>query len=251
MQYVKLKPRKSGLKVWEKVRIIAGEGSDAGVFEARIEDFVQEGIVVTYPELVSGSTLLRQGLTVRVQVTREDAAYQFTSVIRSHDSGESGRRVVLTPPLSLQRIQRRQFARVDISSQIDYAPFRSAVDWDAWRDSLSWQKTRSLDVSGGGVLLKLTESIPRESLLVLKIDFMPKAGLPEAVVGVCCRECSKEGSLCCGVKFILASDLHRYVDKKVYARLPKELKEFDVHAQDRLVMYLFHKQIELRQKGLI
>ncbi len=240
-----------GLKVWEKVRIIAGEGSDAGVFEARVEDFVDGGIVVTHPELISGSVLLRQDLTVRVQITREDAAYQFTSVIRAFGSQTLGRRVVLTPPVRMQRIQRRQFARIDISSQVDYARFRSVTDWQDWRNSLNWQRTRSLDISGGGVLLKLSEEIAAESLLILKIDFMPGIGLPEAIVGICCRECVQGADRCCGVKFLLKSDLSRYVDNKVHARLPQELKEFDAHIQDRLVMHIFHKQIELRQKGLI
>jgi c-di-GMP-binding flagellar brake protein YcgR len=248
---LKLKPTKGDLKVWEKVRIVAGDGPEAGVFEARIEDFVPEGIVVTYPELVSGGVLLRQGLTVRVQITREDAAYQFTSIVRSHSDASIGRRVILTPPASLRRIQRRQFARIDISSEVKYTRFRSETDWMNWPEGVSWKSTRSIDVSGGGVLIKLTEDIPRESLLLLKIDFMPSAGLPEVTFGVVCRECIQEASRCCGIKFVLKNDLHRYIDRKVMDRLPEELTAFDVNAQDRLVMYLFRKQIELRRKGLI
>ncbi len=251
MESVRSKSRKNELKVWEKVRIIAGEGSDAGVFESRVEDIVDGGIEVTYPELVSGGVLLRQGLTVRVQITREDAAYEFSSVIRSHGKGIVGRRVILTPPTSLRRIQRRQFARINISSRVEYARFRAAANWDAWRTDLTWRRTQSVDISGGGVLLKLVEGVPRESLLILKIDFMPKIGLPEAIIGVCCRECVHHANLCCGVKFLTASDLPRYVDQKVFGQLPRELKEFDTQAQDRLVTHFFHKQIELRQRGLI
>lgn len=251
MPHLKLEPTNGDLKVWEKVRIIAGEGSEAGVFVARIEDFLPEGIVVTYPELVSGGVLLRQGLTVRVQITREDAAYQFTSIVRSHRDSSEGRRVVLTPPSSLRRIQRRQFARLEISSQVKYALFKSGFDWSSWPDGVSWKKTRSVDVSAGGVLLKLDEEVGREALLMLKIDFLTLAGLPEVIFGVVCRTCTQEASRCGGIKFILKSELHRHVDRKTLKRLPGELMEFDANAQDRLVMYLFRKQIELRQKGLI
>ena len=251
MQNVRLKPQKSELKVWEKVRIIAGEGSGAGVFEARIEDFVAEGVVVTYPELVSGSVLLRQGLTVRVEITREDAAYQFTSIVRSYDNGTVGRRVVLTPPVSLRRIQRRQFARVDVSTQIDYALFRTSFDWSNWPDGIEWRRSRSIDISGGGVLMKVIDEVPAKALLLLKIELMREAGLPETILGLWCRQCTREESLCCGVRFLLSSELNRFVDKRALGRLPVELKAFDAPAQDRLVMYLFHKQIELRQKGLI
>lgn len=251
MVQVTAKPNKNELKVWEKVRIIAGEGSAAGVFEARVEDFVPEGIVVTYPELISGGVLLREGLTVRVQVTREDAAYQFNSVVRSHDSGPSGRRVIMTSPARLQRIQRRQFARIDISSQVSYARFRTRSDWENWPEGMKWMHTRSVDLSGGGILIKVKEKVGKDSLLVLKVDLFTELELPSAIIGVCVRECVKEQSLCAGVRYLLAPELQRHMDRKTLRRIPKELKEFNAHAQDRLVMHLFHKQIELRQKGLI
>ena len=228
MQHLKLKPTKDDLKVWEKVRIIAGDGADAGVFEARIEDFMPEGIVVTYPELISGGVLLRQGLTVRVQITREDAAYQFTSVVRSHNDHLAGRRVILTPPVSLRRIQRRQFARIDVSSEIRYSRLKKDADWSTWPDGLKWKKTRSIDVSGGGVLMKLSEGCARDTLLLLRIDILKEAGLPEIIVGVVCRECTKENSRCCGIKFVVNSELHRYLDAKGLKSLPGVLKEFDL-----------------------
>jgi len=248
---VKLKTQDKGLKVWEKVRIIAGEGSAAGVFEARVEDIVDEGIVVTHPQLVSGSVLLREDLAVRVQITREDAAYQFTSVIRSHGDKSIGRRAILTPPMNFRRVQRRQFSRIDIVSKVDYTRFRATADWNDWRNGHTWHRTRSFNISAGGILLKVTRKVATNSLLILKVDLMRQVGLPEMILAVCCRECTRNASLCCGVRFLLASELHRYIDQKVLRKMPRELKEFDTHFQDRLVMHLFHKQIELRQKGLL
>jgi hypothetical protein len=34
-------------------------------------------------------------------------------------------------------------------------------------------------------------------------------------------------------------------------RLPETVREFDTHAQDRLVNYVFRKQIQMRNKGLL
>ncbi|RKX25695.1 MAG: hypothetical protein DRP45_05340, partial [Candidatus Zixiibacteriota bacterium] len=105
------------LRVWEMIRIIVGEGSDAGHYRARIEDMVPESLVITAPVFVSGKTLLRHGLSVNVQITREDAAYGFQSVVRVEKT-PGGRRTTLTPPTEMRRVQRRLFARAEIPTSI-------------------------------------------------------------------------------------------------------------------------------------
>jgi len=173
----------ANLKVWEKLRLVVGEGSQAGIYEARVEDFINGGVVITAPEFIGGHSLLRNGVQVVVQITREDAAYQFDSLVRMLP-GDDSKRIILTPPRHLQRIQRRQFARVEYSSRVVVAHIKPDQDF-------------------------------------------------------------------CGLQFVLVHELKDFFPSPDLRRIPGELMRFDSNAQDKLVNFLFHRQIELRQKGLI
>lgn len=70
------------LRVWEKIELLVGDGDSAGHYLARIEDFINGGIVITEPEFLSGNSLMRENADIMVVVCREDAMYQFASTIR-------------------------------------------------------------------------------------------------------------------------------------------------------------------------
>ncbi len=241
---------REGLKVWERLRIIVGEGSSAGVYTARIEDIINGGIIVDNPEFVTGNTLLRQGVDVLVQCTREDAVYQFHSTVRSQGRGNV-KRVILTPPSRMQRVQRRLFARVELSSRVKYAEYHPAFDWNDWRERTPWYDSFLVDISGGGALFRAPEAVADGSLLLVEIELFHKSHLPEVVLCQSRRHARKEQDWLCGVEFILAADLKRHLNEGDIKRMPAELKQFSGRKQDALVTFLFQKQIELRQKGLI
>jgi hypothetical protein len=238
------------LKVWERIILVVGEGADAGIYDARIEDFINGGILVTNPEFVSGNTLLRQGMVISVQVNRDDAAYQFQSRVHQHGNG-SVKHIILTPPKRLQRVQRRMFVRVEVSARVDFALVPENVDWSRWEETLPWQMSRLLDISGGGVALRTAETIAPRTMAVLKIDFFPEAGLPAFVLGRTMRMFARATELYCGLQFILGDQVRDYLSGAALKGLPGCLTGFDPHSQDRLATYLFRKQVELRQKGLI
>jgi hypothetical protein len=238
------------LKIWERIRLVVGEGTDAGIYDARIEDFINGGILITNPEFVSGKSLLRQGIVINVQINRDDAAYQFQSRVRQHTNG-SAKCVILTPPQRLQRVQRRMFVRIELMARVDYAVIPTEVDWSRWEETLPWQTASLHDISGGGVALKVTESHPTGTVVVLKIDFFPEAGLPEFVLARTQRSFKRSADSYCGMQFVLSDALKDHLSGPLLHRLPRCLANFDQHSQDRLANYLFRKQVEQRQKGLI
>ncbi len=238
------------LKVWEKIHLVVGEGRQAGVYVARVEDILNGGIVVTDPEFLSGHTLLRDGVAVDVQITRDDAAYQFRSRVRLRHSDDV-RRVILSPPRGYQRIQRRMFARVELPVKVGYAPITPGFKWADWEQQLTWYQTDASDISAGGVLIRLPEPIEVDSLVVLQVGVFPEADLPRMVIAGCRRTFKNEEQPYAGLEFVLTADLGRYFARDQLKSMPGAVKGFDRRAQDRLVTFLFRKQIELRQKGLI
>jgi len=118
----------------------------------RIEEIINGGIFITPPEMVSGNTLLRNDLPVIVQIVRDDAAYQFHSRIRVSGSGET-RRFILTPPQRMQRVQRRMFARVDVTTRIEYALIQSGMIGRSGKKIRVGAKPVSVDMSPVGCWL--------------------------------------------------------------------------------------------------
>lgn len=238
------------LRIWEKLRILVGDERDAGVYVARIEEFINGGIIITNPEFVSGNSLLRNDLPVIVQIAREDAAYQFHSRIRLQGD-EALRRFILTPPRGLQRVQRRMFARVDFPTRVSYALLPTDSKWQNWEKNGCWSETKAVNLSAGGILMESSEDLKSGMLIALQVDELRHAGLPTDFIAVCRRSFLNEGLRCTGLEFLFGNDLDRYLSKGDISRLPDKFKQFDRHVQDRLVTFLFQKQIELRQKGLI
>ena len=53
------------LTVWEKVEILVGDEDKTGHYMSRIEDIINDGIIISTPEFIDGITRLREGCEVR------------------------------------------------------------------------------------------------------------------------------------------------------------------------------------------
>ena len=133
------------LKVWEPIEIVVGDGSDAGRYRARIEDFINGGIVITAPEYIDGNTLLRHDLHVTVNICRDDAVYQFDSQIKRVVSGNR-KTLILTPPRGIRRVQRRRFVRIELFERLTYAKVNPVLAWQDYEERVQWHQTSTCDI---------------------------------------------------------------------------------------------------------
>ena len=239
------------LKLWERIEIVIGEGSDAGRYLARIEDFSEEGIVISRPEFVGGGALLRQNRDVIVEITREDAAYQFHSRIR-RVTAHNKTIYLLTPPAAeAKRVQRRQYVRIDLYARVSYANLTQNKREPNAGDGITWQESSIVNVSGGGILIKAGEDLSPKDFLLLNIGFFAEVGLPDTVAAICRRTFHQEKELFAGIEFLRSEQLGRHFRGREIKDLPPSVRDFDRAAQNRLVAYIFQHQIELRKKGLL
>jgi c-di-GMP-binding flagellar brake protein YcgR len=169
------------LRVWEKIELQVGQGDETGHYIARIQDFINGGIVITDPEFISGSSLLRENVDILVMVRRDDAMYQFASTIK-RSLGNRGRQFILTPPRRFDRVQRRMFVRVEQHKKISYARIVPLGEWQSYDDRLAWHQTHTLDISAGGISFTVYDEIPSGEFLLLKPEYFKEAALPEFVV---------------------------------------------------------------------
>lgn len=239
------------LKVWDKLTLVVGEGNESGVYMARIEDIINGGIIITEPEFIRGKSLLRENLDIIVQVTRPDAVYQFSTRVRRLKSGRRGA-VVLTPPRRYRRVQRRMFVRIEVCHRVEYAVVPSEFTWEEWERRLRWYESRTFDLSAGGVLVQMEPgSLSIADVVVLRMRWLEKAGLPAALLATCRRVSRRDDTPVAGLQFILADELEDYLPGTSGLLIPTTLRAFTVHAQNDLSRYVFNEQIELRRKGLL
>lgn len=238
------------LELWERIEIVVSDGADAGRYLARIEDFSKEGIVISRPEFVGGGALLRQNRDVIVEVTREDAAYQFHSRIRRVTT-HAKTIYLLTFPVDARRLQRRQFVRVELYTRVSYANLTRDKREPNAGDGVTWQESSVVDISGGGVLIKAGEDLSPKDLLLLNLGFFAEVGLPDTVAAICRRTFRQEKELFAGIEFLRSEQLGRHLRGREIKGLPPSVRDFDRAAQNRLVAYIFQHQIELRKKGLL
>lgn len=238
------------LTLWEHLQILVGEGNDRGLYEARVEDMLNGGIVISQPRLVDGSTLLREGVSVRVQVTRQDAVYQFSSTVRRFGSSDDGR-VILTPPRSMERLQRRLFVRINVNRPGKIAVLDRTVSGRQRFDQFEFRNVSIKDISGGGLLLQLQDQLPSESPVVLHSSLFAEWDLPEYFFGRTTEPRLLTQSPHQGIEFLTISRAIRSFGPAFVATLPEIVLGYDQKAQDKLVTRVFQEQIKLRQKGLL
>ncbi len=238
------------LKLWERVEIIVGEGESAGHYVARIEDFIDKGIIVSSPEYIDGNTLLRDGCLVLFLLTREDAIYQFSSSItRITRDGQTVH--LLVRPNGPQRVQRRQFVRVDLFTTVTYVRVKDQPPPDTNSGDRGWRKSKTVNISGGGILMEVDEDMSVHDSVLLKLRLFSEIGLPGIVAGTCRRTFKEDGKRLGGIQFLRSTQLARHFTQSEMASLPAAVKGFDQLSQNRLVAYVFQQQIELRKKGLL
>ncbi len=238
------------LRVWDRIEIVVGEGHSAGRYVARIEDFLKEGIAISSPDFINGGELLRENSHVSVLLTREDAVYRFHSRIK-RVSTHLKTIYVLTFPEGAERIQRRQFVRVELYSRVSYANLTSSKKPQRGGHQLTWLKSTTLNISGGGMLLKADENLAPKDLLLVKIDFFPETGLPNTIAAICRRTFRRENNYFAGIEFLSSEKLEGYFNKQEMAVLPRSVRDFDRNVQNKLAAHIFRQQVELRKKGLL
>lgn len=234
------------LKLWEKLEIIVSDGDTKGQYLARIEDFFEDGIVISAPEFQEGNTLLRDNCEVIVLVIKEDAVYQFYATLSRLGISDNDM-CVLSLPREIRRVQRRQFVRIELVSSIAYADVGSKN----FPDDVTWHDSVSLNVSGGGMLIRSHTDVDAPNILLLKADILGELGISQPIAAICRRSYLVDGHHHSGIEFIRNDSLSHHFYREELAKLPRSVEAFDHKAQNTLVTYVFQKQIELRKKGLL
>jgi c-di-GMP-binding flagellar brake protein YcgR len=235
------------LDIWERVEIVIGDDKSQGLYVSRIEDFNAQGFLITKPDWVRGGKGLTTTADVFVQYKKPDAMYRFAARMKPYRSGE-GQLFQIYSIGRVQRVQRRQFVRIEYSTRLKYAPVK--VDCD-FKEELVWEQTFTGDISAGGALIASQSEIDIDDILILKFVDHGKLGIPRFILAVCRRKIKCDNKEYIGLEFVLKDNFDNYLTAPQLEKLPPEIYEFDDRTQNRLVRFVFEEQVRERQKGLL
>lgn len=232
--------------LWEKIELVSEEDPKGAVYDSRIEDITSEGIVISIPVFGGGDgRLLTSHSRVYVRFKRPDAMYQFSAGMKMIKN-ELGRKILLQDLGRLERVQRREFVRISCRLRLEYAVL-TGDNWD--EDSLDWKSSETVDISAGGFLMRIDETVQPKDHLLLNVDRAHRMGLPRLVVALCCRVTRVDSNHMAGVAFIKSEDFAKHFSAGQIERIPEPAREFDTTAQNKMVKFVFNEQVQNRQTG--
>jgi c-di-GMP-binding flagellar brake protein YcgR len=242
---------KVGLRLWEKLEMEFGAEDKTGLYHARIQDILPEGIVIERPMWSSGEPLFSENKPFRVTIYREDGVYQFTGSIIDSYTKNDWQYYILRTPEKINRFQRRDFVRVEINFPIHFKKLTPLIEGKTKYEQIREYTGQSINFSAAGILITAPTYLEKGDLLELKIDesvFGSEFRMPGYVRRV--FEESFRG-LSAGIEFIISDEMNKYVKGNTREKLPKEILNFTLGERENLVQFVFNYQIKMREKGLI
>lgn len=209
------------LKVNQNFELVVKNSSFEGTYLCKITDICDNKIKITAPYIRGEIIPLRINLALEMYFTGEKAAYLYKTKIIGRES-EPIPVLVLEYPDNKQRIQRREFFRLDAKIGLTYRLLNSDLE-----PVTEMKETITIDISGGGLKMVFDNAIYKGSLmeLYLQIPGIENISIISKVVNVF----ELPEGIAVGVKFV----------------------EIDNYVQEQIIGWIFDYQRELRKKGML
>jgi len=216
------------LTVNRRAVIVVPEGHSAGRYASRIEDIENDGVLLAAPTHKGAMLRLSEGQRIEVQIAWHDAVYCLSVRVEA----------MITDPIPLirvakpgraERVQRREFVRVDVNLPVRYACLDEAPGEPA-----AYCGGSATSLSGGGLLL-LTWHMPRSlrpgSRVKLQLELSRDTRV--SAKGLVVRISTEE------------------TDRGQYYKLAIAFDEIDEKQRDMIVKHVLQRQFAMRRKGLL
>lgn len=232
--------------LWEKIELVSEDDPKGSVYQSRVEDITSEGIVISIPVYGGGDgRLLTTHSNVNVRFKRTDAMYQFAARMKS-TRNEFGKKILLYDLGRLERVQRREFVRINYRLSLEYAKLTG----DDWREeTLEWKSSETVDISAGGFLMRVDDTLQANDRLVLNVERAHRMGMPRLVLALCVRLVRVDNNHLAGVSFIRSEDFAKHFSTEQMERIPEPARQFDTAAQNKVIKFVFNEQVQKRQMG--
>lgn len=135
----------------------------------------------------------------------------------------------------------RAYQRIDIEMEVRLACFDSANIAMVRLNRLRWMKTRTLNLSAGGLLVELPLNLSEDYYMIVNLG-LPEVAIPDLIVGRI-RHCrpGRDNYFNAGAEFVIREYCHDTVPRSLIRNLPEKLFDFDKKSRDDLDKFLTEK----------
>jgi hypothetical protein len=133
---------------------------------------------------------------------------------------------------------RRQFVRFEVAKDVRLTFFNESTIGSASLSRLKWLATSTANISGGGTLIKLSQSPLVDDFTVLHLA-LDEFALPRLLVGrIRHRQHGNDNQLHIGIEFIIRENCFEKLPRNLLKSLPLKLFSFDEKTRMELADYL-------------
>lgn len=209
------------LEINQKLEIEVLSGTYQGNYLSKVADFIEAGVIITGLYREGAPLPIRLKQPINVYYTTDRAAYKFKSKILKR-TNKPIPLLLIERSDSVNRIQRRDFFRLDVTGKVDIYKMTSNKSYPK-----KVAAARLLDISGGGIQMQLQKKLEKgeEILLSLKNILRPKEFIKSKIVRV-----KKENN-----------EVYNYGVK---------FKEIEKEQREEIIKWIFAYQRQSRKKGL-
>jgi len=208
------------LKVNQSIEVEIRKGVYSGTYTSKIEEINEDNIKILTPFKKGEIIPVHIGTNLNIFFTGKDAAYTFHSQVIDRLK-ENVRLLVITPPEDINRIQRRDFFRLNVKKDAKYRKVNRQLEPEE-----EYLETSTIDISAGGVRLALESELTKGDLIEITIAI---PALDEEIIGEIKQIYSLKNGKAAGIEF----------------------KGISQHTRDSIMSWLFDYQRKLRKKGML
>ncbi len=130
-------------------------------YPARVLKILPKSFLISIPVRQSVALRLQKGWKIRLNVTSDSGAFLSTCEVLDVVAGEEPY-LEIEIPQEIVHMERRRFARYPTRIEVYYSEIHIRVN------QVYFEKSYSVDISGGGMRLEMHRNCPQETLLRLK-----------------------------------------------------------------------------------
>ncbi|WP_294155088.1 PilZ domain-containing protein [uncultured Clostridium sp.] len=183
------------LDVNERLEIILNDK----IYKCLVTDLDDDSIKINIPVCESEYLTVYSGKILEINMYLESGkCYNFNARVLSKGKEGNVSYYKLSEPFNIKRIQRRNYFRVGILNLAHYKNITNFAAEDI--DEIPYTEALMIDLSGGGVKLKINDEVKLQDILSIKMNIKNSDIIVRGeVVRI---EISEDKQKLCGVKFL-------------------------------------------------
>jgi c-di-GMP-binding flagellar brake protein YcgR len=242
------------LELREKLHLQMEREGKKFTFLSRILEHNSTAVIIEYPTALEGGGVLLVGDRVEATITRSDAIWGFSSKVIEKIAGQQPL-MKLAPPLSIERNQRRRYVRVDWLTACRWRPFLTPKADDPEAEVIGEEADGTiLNISAGGILMAANDPPKNGDYLVVKplnVNWPLAGAIAGKVMWHCSQPPESRFHMHIGVDFRDLEEVAGGWTKEHREKLPGNIVMLSQATRHRLMQFIYQRQIELRNKGLL